>query len=168
MEAILRFLNIIEDKNYIYKKYIPKFDKVSKNMKININTFNGQKTFGKACSFYINQKKTHDVLKYEKVRYYIFLILKIVTIGILIFTIIINIINIRTDSKTINKIANDAETFLILFMGVIFIYYFFPVFPKPIIAESDVKIAFSATQTLPSQLSSVKPSTNPRKRLSPA
>ena len=144
MEEILTYLNIIENDKYKYKKYIPQFDKITKNMKININTHPGQKQFGKACSFYVNSRKGHRVLKYERTRYYIFLMLKIVVIGFLLFLIIVNLLNIQTESKLIKKIANDTETFLFMFLGVIFIYFFFPIFPKPIISETDVKLAFSA------------------------
>jgi len=144
MEKILTYLNIIENEKYKYKKYIPKFDKITKDMKININTHQGQKQFGKACSFYVNSRKGDRVLKYERIRYYIFLVLKILIISFLLFLIIVNILNIQTNSKLITKIANDTETFLCMFLGVIFIYFFFPVFPKPIISETDVKLAFSA------------------------
>ena len=144
MEEILTYLNIIENDKYKYKKYVPKFDKITKDMKININTHQGQKQFGKACSFYVNSRKGHRVLKYERTRYYIFLMLKIVVIGFVLFLIIVNLLNIQTESKLIKKIANDTETFLFMFLGVIFIYFFFPIFPKPIISETDVKLAFSA------------------------
>lgn len=144
MEEILTNLNIIQNDKYKYKKYVPQFDKITKNMKININTHQGQKKFGKACSFYVNSRKDNNVLKYERVRYYIFLVLKILIISFLLFLIIINLLNIQTNSKLIKKIANDTETFLFMFLGVIFIYFFFPVFPKPIISETDVKLAFSA------------------------
>lgn len=144
MEEILTYLNIIENEKYKYKKYVPKFDKITKDMKININTHQGQKQFGKACSFYVNSRKGHRVLKYERTRYYIFLSLKILVISFILFLIIVNILNIQTNSKLIKKIANDTETFLFLFLGVIFIYFFFPIFPKPIISETDIKLAFSA------------------------
>ena len=144
MEEILTYLNIIENDKYKYKKYLPKFDKITKDMKININTHQGQKQFGKACSFYVNSRKSNTTLKYEKTRYYIFLMLKILVIGFLLFLIIINLLNIKTNSELIKKIANDTETFLFMFLGVIFIYFFFPIFPKPIISETDIKLAFSA------------------------
>jgi hypothetical protein len=144
MKEILTYLNIIENDKYKYKKYIPKFDKITKDMKININTHQGQKQFGKACSFYVNNKKNNKVLKYERTRYYIFFVLKILVVSFLLFLIIVNILNIQTNSKLIKKIASDTETFLFLFLGVIFIYFFFPIFPKPIISETDVKLAFSA------------------------
>ena len=147
-EKILTYLNIIKNDKYKWKKYVPKFNKIAKDMKVNMNTYEGQKQFGKACSFYVNKQKSDETLKSEKLKHFIYNFLTIITYILIIFLIVVNVLNISTDSELIRRIVDDIETFVFIFLGVILIYIFFPVFPKPIISKTDIRLVYSAGMAL--------------------
>lgn len=131
--------------NNNYESYIPIFNKAAKQSNININTFDGQNQFGKACNYYINKKRyDHKTNKSEHLRHTIFIVIKIlwaIAFGIYIYFYFFPSQNLN--SNFLKKIEDGIENIFIIFTGIVLCYFFFPVFPKPVLSNTDCLISFS-------------------------
>lgn len=131
--------------NNNYESYIPIFNKAAKQSNININTFEGQNQFGKACNYYINKKRyDHKTNKSEHLRHTIFIFIKIlwvIAFGIYIFFYFFPSQNLN--SNFLKKIEDGIENIFIIFTGIVLCYFFFPIFPKPVLSNTDYLISFS-------------------------
>ena len=132
--------------NNNYERYIQAFNKIAKKLKINTNTYKGQQEFGKVCNYYINKKiDKHKTNRLEHVRHTIFLITKILWIVILaIYLFFYFFPSENIESEFLKEMDERIETVLIIFTGIILCYFFFPIFPKPILSNTDYVITFSA------------------------
>jgi len=132
--------------NNNYESYIPIFNKAAKQSNINVNTFEGQNQFGKACNYYINKKRyDHKTNKSEQLRHTIFFILKILWVTVLaIYLFFYFFPSKHFDSEFLKKLDEGIENTFIIFIGVVLCYLFFPIFPKPVLSNTDYVITFSA------------------------
>ena len=128
-----------------YSKYVSKFDKLAKNMNINMKTHSGKIEFGKACNYYVNNKRCiHKLNKHEHLRHIIFIILKVLWVILLIIYLIFSIFQIKNvDNHIIKEIDEKIESVLAIFTGIILLYFFIPIFPRPVLSQTDVLITFS-------------------------
>lgn len=131
--------------NNNYESYIPTFNKAAKQLKININTFKGQDEFGKACNYYINKKRyDHKTNKSEHLRHTLFIVIKIlwtITFCAYIFFYFFPSENLNSDF--LKKLEDGIENIFIIFTGIVLCYFFFPIFPKPVLSNTDYLISFS-------------------------
>jgi hypothetical protein len=133
--------------NKSYNKYVPKFnDFAKKKLNLQMETFQDQQEFGKACSYFVNQKKCkHHLNKHEHFRHIVFLFLKILWIVLLFIYLLLYFIPFHVfDSDVIKKIDDQIENVLIVFSSIVLIYFFIPIYPRPILSRTDILITFSA------------------------
>tara|TARA_Y200000002_G_C22459901_1_gene569963 strand:- start:225 stop:677 length:453 start_codon:yes stop_codon:yes gene_type:complete len=128
-----------------YEKYVKSFNKTAKKLKINTNTFKGQEHFGKACNYYINKKRyEHKTNKSEHLRHTIFIIIKIIwTIAFSVYIFFYFFPSENFNSDFLKKLEDGIENIFIIFTGVVLCYFFFPIFPKPVLSNTDYLISFS-------------------------
>lgn len=130
-----------------YQKYIPKFDNFSKNtLNLNLNNFEDQQEFGKACSYFVNQNKCkHQTNKHENVRHIVFSILKFTYLFLLlVYVILLFFPGHMFESHILKSIDNQIENVLILFSAIVLLYFFIPSYPRPILSKTDNLITFSS------------------------
>ena len=131
--------------NNKYESYIPAFNKTAKTLKINTNTFKGQDEFGKACNYYINKKRyDHKTNKSEHFRHTLFIVIKILWIVILALYLFFYFFPSKyLDSEFLKKLDEGVENTFFIFTGIVLCYFFFPIFPKPVLSNTDYIISFS-------------------------
>ena len=131
--------------NNNYESYIPTFNKAAKQLKININTFKGQDEFGKACNYYINKKRyDHKTNKSEHLRHTLFIVIKILwTITFCAYIFFYFFPSEHLNSDFLKKLEDGIENIFIIFTGIVLCYFFFPIFPKPVLSNTDYLISFS-------------------------
>lgn len=130
-----------------YQKYIPKFNNFSKNtLNLNLDNFEDQQEFGKACSYFVNQNKCkHQTNKHENVRHIVFLILKFTWLFLLlVYVIMLFFPSHMLESHILKLIDDKIENVLILFSAIVLIYFFIPSYPRPILSKTDNLITFSS------------------------
>ena len=130
-----------------YQKYIPKFDNFSKNtLNLNLNNFEDQQEFGKACSYFINQNKCkHQTNKHENIRHIVFSILKFSYLFLLlVYVALLFFPGHMFESHILKSIDDKIENVLILFSAIVLIYFFIPSYPRPILSKTDNLITFSS------------------------
>jgi len=130
-----------------YEKYIPKFNNFSKKtLNLNLNNFEDQQEFGKACSYFVNQHRCkHQTNKHENVRHTVFAVLKYTwLLLLLVYIIFLFFPNHMFDSHILKSIDDKIENVLILFSSIVLIYFFIPSYPRPILSKTDNLITFSS------------------------
>jgi len=133
--------------NNTYERYVPKFDDFAKKkLNLKMDTFQGQQDFGKACSYFVNQKRCkHHTDKHEHFRHIVFVFLKILwmvlfAIYVLLYFIPVHVFN----SEIIRKIDEQIENVLIVFSSVVLLVFYVPIYPRPILSRTDILITFAA------------------------
>lgn len=131
--------------NNNYENYIPIFNKTAKTLKINTSTFKGQEEFGKAFNYYINKKRyDHKTNKYEHFRHTLFIVIKILWVVILALYLFFYFFPSKhLYSVFFKKLDEGVENTIVIFTGIILCYFFFPIFPKPVLSNTDYIISFS-------------------------
>ena len=130
-----------------YQKYISKFNNFSKNtLNLNLDNFEDQQEFGKACSYFVNQNKCkHQTNKNESVRHLVFIVLKFIWLLLtLVYLIFLLFPNHMFDSHILKSIDDKIENVLILFSAIVLIYFFIPSYPRPILSKTDNLITFGS------------------------
>lgn len=129
-----------------FENMMPTFYSLTQQLGININTNEGRTIFGQAANYFVNSERCSDKIDFiEHLRFYTLVGIKIIILGFLIVSSLINVLPIdKKTYKNIENIQNYFNNSADVLIGFILFIMFWPSHPAHIYTQTDLLFAFAS------------------------